>query len=123
MMIDHRPASAHFADRPVPAPAPMIRVPAATWARRRSRACSLVMGSPFSTSDTEPPARRRRGPSCLNGRASGYPPLVHGGGVPAADSGLSRSGVGVSSLKKPAKVWSTCGIAFNVARSGTPSPF
>src|SRR5262249_55974703 len=31
------PASAHLADRPVPAPPPTIGRPAATWARRRSR--------------------------------------------------------------------------------------
>src|SRR6516164_6872519 len=36
------PASAHLADRPVPAPPPMMGRPAATWARRRSRHSSWV---------------------------------------------------------------------------------
>src|SRR5262249_15009766 len=36
------PASAHLALRPVPAPPPMIGLPAATWARSRSRHCSRV---------------------------------------------------------------------------------
>src|SRR5262249_33376037 len=42
------PASAHLALMPVPAPPPIIGLPAATWARRRSRHCSRVkklMGS------------------------------------------------------------------------------
>src|SRR5262249_39543364 len=36
------PASAHLALMPVPAPPPMIGLPAATWARRRSRHCWRV---------------------------------------------------------------------------------
>ena len=35
------PASAHFAERPVPAPAPMIGLPAAIWARSRASASAL----------------------------------------------------------------------------------
>src|SRR6476646_5110703 len=37
------PASAHFAESPVPAPAPMIGLPASTCARRRASASALVM--------------------------------------------------------------------------------
>src|SRR3954453_23781463 len=36
------PASAHLADRPMPAPPPMTGRPAATWARRRRRHSSRV---------------------------------------------------------------------------------
>src|SRR5262249_30540022 len=36
------PSSAHLADRPMPAPPPMIGRPAATWARRRWRHSSRV---------------------------------------------------------------------------------
>ena len=36
------PASASFAESPVPAPAPMIGLPASTWARRRASASSRV---------------------------------------------------------------------------------
>src|ERR1043165_2739554 len=36
------PFSAHLAEMPVPAPPPMIGLPAASWARNRSRICSRV---------------------------------------------------------------------------------
>src|SRR6516164_2354285 len=42
MMRSMPPASAHLALMPVPAPPPMIGLPAATWARNRSRHCSRV---------------------------------------------------------------------------------
>src|SRR5215472_10759882 len=36
------PASAHLADRPMPAPPPTIGLPAATWARRRCKHSSRL---------------------------------------------------------------------------------
>src|SRR5579875_3099598 len=51
------PASAHLADKPVPAPPPMIGLPAATWPRRRCRHSSrlkMLMIAYFSISLKEP---------------------------------------------------------------------
>ena len=42
MMRSMPPASAHLALMPVPAPPPMIGLPAAIWARRRARHASRV---------------------------------------------------------------------------------
>src|SRR5438132_13265565 len=42
MMRSMPPASAHLALMPVPAPPPMIALPAATWARRRWRHSSRL---------------------------------------------------------------------------------
>src|SRR6516162_7684590 len=50
MMRSTPPASAHLADRPVPAPAPMIGRPAATWERRRVRMVSRVGGADMTAS-------------------------------------------------------------------------
>ena len=47
---------------------------------------------------------------------------THGGASPFSHFGFVRSGAGVSGVKTPLKVWSTCGILRNVCTSGTPSP-
>ena len=53
------PASAHFAESPVPAPAPMIGLPAAIWARSRASASARVM-PPASDQLVQPVRHRER---------------------------------------------------------------
>src|SRR5690349_17778975 len=54
------PASAHLAERPVPAPPPMMGRPAATWERSRARIWSRVMArAPGARTVRHPEGRPR----------------------------------------------------------------